>query len=111
MQRIGSFTRKDEIFEGQVNTLGIQIDVRLAPNPDTDEGNTKAPDMLAFAGGAEIGAAWLKQEGGRPAFYTIRLDDPSWSAPLSAALFQNKHDSRRFDLVWSRHTVREVAAP
>lgn len=107
MQRIGSFNRtEDGIFEGKVTTLTVQIDVKLIPNPDIEQGDAKLPDLLAFSSGAEIGAGWAKQEGDRPVFYTLRLDDPSWPAPLNAALFQNKFRSGRFDLVWSRTAAR-----
>jgi uncharacterized protein (DUF736 family) len=111
MQRIGVFTKKDEILEGQVTTLAVKIDVRLVPNPDVQDGNGRAPDLLAFSSGAEIGAAWAKQETGKPTYYTIRLDDPSWASPLSAALFQNRLDSNRFDMVWSRSSARDSSAP
>ncbi|MDR6293818.1 uncharacterized protein (DUF736 family) [Inquilinus ginsengisoli] len=107
MQRIGSFSRtEDGIFEGKVATLTVQIDVKFIPNPDVEDADSKLPDLLAFSNGAEIGAGWAKQEGGKPVFYTIRLDDPSWAAPLNAALFQNKFRSTRFDLVWSRVPAR-----
>ncbi|TSD87032.1 DUF736 domain-containing protein [Mycobacterium sp. KBS0706] len=111
MQRIGSFTRRDEIFEGQITTLTVKLEVRLVPNPEQDDGNGRAPDLLAFSGDAEVGAAWAKQENGRPPYYTIRLDDPSWPSPLSAALFQNRLDAKRFDMVWSRNPGRDGSAP
>ena len=110
MQRIGMFTRKDEILEGQISTLTVKIEVRLVPNPEQDDGNARAPDLLAFSGDAEIGAAWEKHETGRPAYYTIRLDDPSWAAPLSAVLFKNRFDDKRYDVVWSRSPGRDGSA-
>lgn len=112
MQRIGSFTRNDDhIFEGQITTLAVKLEVKLIPNPEAEDGSSRAPDLLAFSGAAEIGAAWAKQENGRPPYYTIRLDDPSWPAPLSAALFQNRLDPKKFDMVWSRAPARESIAP
>lgn len=112
MQRIGSFTRaEDGIFEGRVLTLTVQIELKFVPNPDIEGLGSKLPDLIAFAvsNNAEIGAAWAKQEGKKPVFYTVRLDDPSWPAPLTAALFQNKVQPALYDLVWSRNSGREGA--
>jgi len=108
MQRIGSFSRtEDGVFEGRVLTLTVQVDLKLIPNSDIEGPGTKLPDLLAFASNnAEIGAAWAKQEGNNPVFYTVRLDDPSWPGPLNAALFQNKFQPTLYDLVWSRGTPR-----
>jgi len=113
MQRIGSFSRtEDGIFEGRVLTLVVQVELKFIPNPDVEEPGSKLPDLIAFAmsNNAEIGAAWAKQEGKKPVFYTVRLDDPSWPAPLTAALFQNKMQPALYDLVWSRSPGRDGSA-
>ena len=48
---------------------------------------------------AEIGAAWSKRsEEGRD-YLSLKLDDPSFPAPIYANLFKGETD---YTLVWSR---------
>ena len=48
---------------------------------------------------AEIGAAWSKRsEEGRD-YLSLKLDDPSFNAPIYANLFKGETD---YTLVWSR---------
>ena len=51
---------------------------------------------------AEIGAAWSKKrsEEGR-AYLSLKLDDPSFNAPIYANLFDDE-DSEGYTLIWSR---------
>ncbi len=84
MRRIGSFTRNgDHIFEGQITTLAVKLEVReLIPNAEAEDGSSRAPDLLAFSGAAEIGAAWAKPQGEWP---TPLLHDPPRRPQLARA--------------------------
>lgn len=65
------------------------------PDKDSD----KAPDLRAYAGAIEIGAAWKRtaRETGRE-FFSVKLDDPSFPAPI----FANLVEIDGYALVWSR---------
>ena len=100
MAVIGTFTKDGKAFFGHVSTLKIDVDVRFDPIEAPEE---NGPHYRAFAGRAEIGAGWLKKahETGND-YMSVRLDDPSFDAPIDAALFQQ--EGEKFNLVWSRPT-------
>jgi uncharacterized protein (DUF736 family) len=53
----------------------------------------------------EIGAAWPKRsEEGRD-YLSVKLDDPSFNAPIYANLF-NDEGGETFSLIWSRPSRR-----
>ncbi|MCQ9156803.1 DUF736 domain-containing protein, partial [Acidomonas methanolica] len=49
----------------------------------------------------EIGAAWRKQSAEGRAYLSLKLDDPSFSAPIFANLFSDE-DAEGYTLIWSR---------
>ncbi len=61
-----------------------------------------APAYRLFAGEVELGAAWAKtaRESGR-AYHQVRLDDPSFAAPIFANLIQAA-ETGEFVLIWTR---------
>jgi uncharacterized protein (DUF736 family) len=98
MAQIGTFTRSDDgSFIGAIRTLRLNAKVRFVP---TDKDNDKAPDLRAYAGAIEIGAAWKRtaRETGRE-FFSVKLDDPSFPAPIFANLVEIDGG---YALVWSR---------
>jgi len=98
MAQIGTFTRiEDGSFSGAIKTLRLNAKVRFVP---TDKDNDKAPDLRAYAGAIEIGAAWKRaaRETGRE-FFSVKLDDPSFPAPIFANLVEIDDG---YALVWSR---------
>ena len=102
MSVIGTFApAKDGGWTGSIRTLTINTKVRLVPNDSRD--NDNAPVFRVFAGQSRIGDAWaVRSNGETPKDYLrVRLDDPSWSEPISAALFQSE-DGSEAQLVWSR---------
>ena len=102
MATIGTFTRnEDGIFQGSIKTLSLNTKVRFVPSPVTD--NDKAPDLRAYAGnGIEFGAAWTKRtKDGARAYHSVKLDDPSFPAPLYASLVEAT-ETGTYNLVWSR---------
>jgi uncharacterized protein (DUF736 family) len=102
MAIIGTFTpAKNGGWEGSIQTLTISSKVRFVPNDNQSaEG---APAFRLFVGKVEIGAAWKQHSNGEnPRDYlSVRLDDPSLSEPVFAALFEDA-ERKGAQLVWSR---------
>jgi uncharacterized protein (DUF736 family) len=102
MSVIGTFApAKDGGWVGTIRTLTINVKARFVPNDNRD--NERAPVFRIFAGRSEIGAAWREHssgEGGRD-YFSVRLDDPSLSEPIAAAMFQSGQ-GKEAQLVWSR---------
>ncbi len=80
----------------------LNTKVRFVPSPTSH--NDKAPDLRAYAGnnGIEFGAAWTKRTKDRArAYHSVKLDDPSFPAPIYASLVEAS-EPNTFTLVWSR---------
>lgn len=102
MAVIGTFVpAKDGGWMGSVHTLSINTKLRFVPNDNRD--GDSAPAFRVFAGQSRIGDAWkARSNGHKPKDYLrVKLDDPSLSAPISAALFPSE-DGSAARLVWSR---------
>ncbi|QQO13986.1 DUF736 domain-containing protein [Bradyrhizobium diazoefficiens] len=100
MATIGSFKKVGSDFQGEIVTLSLQTKgVRIVP--EANRTNEHAPSHRVFVGRAEIGAAWSKRsEEGRD-YLSLKLDDPSFNAPIYANLFSDE-DGDGFSLIWSR---------
>lgn len=100
MATIGTFTKSDAGFTGSVRTLSVNAKARFVPEPD--KAKDTAPDYRVFAGPVEIGAAWKKtaKETAR-AYLSVKLDDPSFAAPIYASLVEAE-DGKAWNLIWSR---------
>lgn len=100
MATIGTFTKTDDSFVGTIRTMTINVKAKIVPN--TDKANDKAPDYRVYAGGAELGAGWREaaKEDGRD-YIALKLDDPSFAAPIRAAFFENAEE-RTGVMKWSR---------
>jgi uncharacterized protein (DUF736 family) len=102
MAQIGMFMpTKDGGWAGTIHTLTMEAKVRLVPNDNRDR--DQAPAFRVFAGRSEIGAAWQQQSSGETPkdYLSVRLDDPSWPEPMTAALFF-ADDGKEARLVWTR---------
>jgi uncharacterized protein (DUF736 family) len=98
MAQIGSFTRgEDGVFAGTIKTLSLNIKARLVPADAST--NDKAPDLRVLVGNVEIGAAWRRTSKENTEYHSVKLDDPSFPAPIYANLFKGETD---YTLVWSR---------
>ena len=64
-----------------------------------------APSHRVFVGRIEIGAAWSKQSNEGRDYLGLKLDDPSFTAPLYANLVEDE-DGKSFSLIWSRPNRR-----
>ena len=61
-----------------------------------------------FVGRAEIGAAWSKRSNEGRDYLGLKLDDPSFNAPIYANLFADE-DGESYSLIWSRPSGRRNA--
>jgi uncharacterized protein (DUF736 family) len=88
-------------YTGTVITLAFKARVRIIPNPDKSADNQ--PDYRVYSqGSVETGAAWKKtSDQGRP-YLSVSLDDPSFAAPLNAALVASEGEDGSFVLAWTR---------
>lgn len=105
MATIGTFKKTaNNEFVGDIVTLGVQAKgVRVIP--DSNRANENAPSHRVFVGRAEIGAAWTKESNEGRAYLGLKLDDPSFTAPIYANLFDDE-DGEAYNLIWSRPTRR-----
>jgi len=97
MASIGSFTRQENGYAGSIKTLSLNV--RSAQLRPTDKGDDKGPDFRIFSGEVEFGAAWKKQSRDNREYLSVKLDDPSFSAPIYATLVETE---ARWSLIWSR---------
>jgi uncharacterized protein (DUF736 family) len=100
MANIGSFKQVGSDFLGEIVTLSVQAkNVRIIA--ETNRSNENAPSHRVYVGRAEIGAAWSKRsEEGRD-YLSLKLDDPSFNAPIYANLFDDE-EGDSYTLIWSR---------
>ena len=100
MANIGSFTKSGESYKGEIVTMSVQTkNVRIVPEEAGD--NENAPSHRVFVGRAEIGAAWTKTSKEDRPYLSVKLDDPSFTAPIFANLFDDE-DGKTYNLIWSR---------
>jgi len=101
MAIIGTFTRTaDGKISGNLKTLTLSSKLQFVP--ETNKSKDSAPDFRIYLATLEIGAAWRKtaRESGRE-YWSVKLDDPAFAAPLFASLVETE-DGNTFNLLWSR---------
>jgi len=98
MANIGTFTKSADGFSGAVKTLTLNVKARLMP---AEKANEKAPDYRIFAGSTEFGAAWKQTSKEGRDYVSVKLDDPSFPAPIYASLVVAE-DGETHNLIWSR---------
>ena len=100
MANIGSFKKSGNDYTGSITTLSVQAkNVRIVPEENRSTDN--APSHRVFVGKAEIGAAWTKRSNEGRDYLGVKLDDPSFTAPIYANLFDDEGEDS-FSLIWSR---------
>ena len=100
MANIGTFKKSGNELQGEIVTLGVQArNVRIVP--ETNRPNDNAPSHRIFVGRAEIGAAWSRRSNEGRDYLSVKLDDPSFTAPIYASLFDDE-DGETSTLIWSR---------
>ena len=104
MATIGTFKKSGTELQGEIVTLSVQTkNVRIVPEPNRASEN--APSHRIFVGRAEIGAAWSKRSAEDRDYLSVKLDDPSFNAPIYANLFDDE-DGEGYSLIWSRPNGR-----
>jgi uncharacterized protein (DUF736 family) len=102
MATIGTFTKNENGFTGAVKTLSLNVKAKFVPAENKE--NEKAPDFRILTGNVEFGAAWKKTAQNGRDYLSVRLDDPSFAAPIFANLVEgdiaNDHS-----LIWSRRSA------
>ncbi|MCK4207726.1 DUF736 family protein, partial [Brucella pituitosa] len=89
---------------GEIVTLSIKANgVRIAP--DLRATGENAPSHRVLVGRVEIGAAWSKRSNEGRDYLGLKLDDPSFNAPIYANLFDDE-EGETFSLIWSRPNGR-----
>ncbi len=101
MANIGTFKKSgDNNYTGEIVTMSLQKkNVTIVAEEASD--NENAPSHRVFVGRAEIGAAWTKRSNEGRDYLSVKLDDPSFTAPIFASLFADE-DGKTFNLIWSR---------
>jgi uncharacterized protein (DUF736 family) len=101
MANIGTFKKSGSELVGEIVTLGVQAkNVRIVA--ESERMSETAPSHRIFVGRAEIGAAWAKRSSEGRDYLSLKLDDPSFMAPIYANLFE-EDDGESHTLIWSRN--------
>jgi uncharacterized protein (DUF736 family) len=98
MARIGSFTASGTSFNGTIKTLTLFAKATIRP---VEQASEKGPDYRIVCGAAEIGAAWKKTSGEGREYLSVKIDDPSFPAPIYATLISVDNEAE-LSLIWSR---------
>jgi uncharacterized protein (DUF736 family) len=103
-QRIPRETRKSPArhnsFSGQIKTVTLNVKAKFAP---AEKDNDKAPDYRIFAGQTELGAAWKRTSNAGREYLSVKLDDPTFPAPIFASLVAVEGGDS-YALIWSRRS-------
>ncbi len=106
MATIGTFKKTGNEFSGQIITLSVQAkNVRIVP--EANRSGENAPSHRVFVGRVEIGAAWAKRSNEGRDYLGLKLDDPSFTAPIYANLFDDE-GGEGYSLIWSRLNGRRA---
>jgi uncharacterized protein (DUF736 family) len=106
MATIGTFKKSGNNYTGEIVTLSVQAkNVRIVP--EETRSNDNAPSHRVFVGKAEIGAAWSKRSNEGRDYLGLKLDDPSFTAPIFANLFDDE-GGEGYSLIWSRPSRRNA---
>ena len=105
MATIGTFKKTgSNEFTGEIVTLSVQAkNVRIVP--ETTRSGDNSPSHRVYVGRVEIGAAWAKRSNEGRDYLGLKFDDPSFTAPIFANLFDDE-DGEGYSLIWSRPSRR-----
>ena len=104
MATIGTFKKTGTEYTGEIFTLTLQA-TGVRPVPTSGASGETAPTHRVLVGRAEIGAAWTKKSNEGREYLGLKLDDPSFAAPIYANLFDDE-DGESSSLIWSRPNTR-----
>ncbi|MBL8657595.1 MAG: DUF736 domain-containing protein [Altererythrobacter sp.] len=98
MAIIGTFTKSGDGFNGTIKTLTLSAKVSFKP---IELEGDKAPNFRVTAGTFEFGAAWKKTSRENRDYLSVKLDDPTFPAPIYASLVETD-TAGEYALIWSR---------
>jgi uncharacterized protein (DUF736 family) len=99
MATIGTFTQAaNGSFTGTIKTLTLNAKATLRP---IDKESEKAPDYRLAVGSVECGAGWKKTSRENREYISVKLDDPTFPAPIYATLSETD-TAGEYALIWSR---------
>jgi uncharacterized protein (DUF736 family) len=101
MATIGTFTKSGDGYIGSVKTVALNVKAKIVP---AENDNDKAPNFGIFAGTTQFGAAWKKTSNAGREYLSVKLDDPSFPAPIYASLV-SLEGSEEFAVIWSRRSA------
>ena len=94
MATIGTFTSTE-------NGFSHTRPQRQGPHRSGRETSDNGPQFRLYAGNVELGAAWQKISGEGRDYLSVKLDDPSFPAPIYATLAEVEGEDG-LQLIWSR---------
>ncbi len=98
MATIGTFAATESGYTGSIRTLAMNIKARIERVESPSE---KGPQYRIYSGAVEFGAAWKKTSDQGRDYLSIKLDDPSFAAPIYATLADVEGEDD-LKLIWSR---------
>lgn len=98
MANIGSFTASGNGFSGTIKTLNLNVKATIRA---VERASDKGPDFRILSGNVEFGAAWRKTSAEGRDYLSVKLDDPSFPAPIYATLIDVESEGD-LQLIWSR---------
>ena len=99
MATIGTFTANSEgEFTGVIRTLTLNTKATLRP---VEKEGEKSPGFRVSAADMDIGAGWQKTSREGRDYISVKLDDPSFPAPIYATLSATD-TAGEYALIWSR---------
>jgi uncharacterized protein (DUF736 family) len=102
-QTFGTFKKSGDKYQGEIVTMSLQKkNVTIVAEEASEKEN--APSHRVFVAKAEIGACWQKSSKEGRDYLSIKLDDPSFTAPIFATLFADE-DGKTHNLIWSRARI------
>ena len=102
MANIGTFTKSGDSYNGEIHTIGLQTkNVRIILEDAST--NENAPSHKVYVGSAELGAGWSKVSREGRKYLSLKLDAPSFAAPIYASLFDDE-DGETYNLIWTRNS-------
>ena len=100
MANIGSFKKSGNEYQGEIVTLSVQAKgVRIVPEPTGP--TTTLPATGSSSAAPRLGPPGRSSRRRAADYLSLKLDDPSFTAPIFANLFDDP-DGEGYTLIWSR---------
>ena len=95
---------------GHIRTLFFKSD-KVVFEPVTGGGEKSPSHRIYTADEVELGAAWRREANDDGSiYYEVRLDDPTFAAPIFARLVHARKKGTGLIMIWERQTPKASAA-